>query len=73
MIKKQYPIYYPIYPPRISYFGNFMNTVGYDWYSIEEELKKYNATVAKSKNEYYRMNVKWHDPKLYSLFVLRFS
>jgi hypothetical protein len=50
-----------------------MNTVANDWYAIEEGLLKYNATIAKAKNENYKINVKWHDPKLYTLFVLRFS
>ncbi len=50
-----------------------MKTVNYDWQTIDEELKKYNATIAKAKNEHYKINVKWHDSKLYSLFVLRFS
>jgi hypothetical protein len=68
MIKKQYILY-----TRNGYFGNFMNTVAYEWQAIDEELKKYNATIAKAKNENYKMNVKWNDPKLYSLFVLRFS
>ncbi len=68
MIKKQYILY-----PRSGYFANFMNTVANDWYAIEEGLLKYNATIAKAKNEHYKINVKWHDPKLYSLFVLRFS
>jgi hypothetical protein len=40
---------------------------------IEDELKKYNASVGKSKNKNYKLNVKWHDEKLYMLFVLRYQ
>lgn len=68
MIKKQYILY-----PRSGYFGNFMNTMSYDWYAIEEVLRKYNATISKSKNRNNKLNVKWHDLKLYSLFVLRWA
>ncbi len=40
---------------------------------LEEQLKPYNATLAKSKNKHYMLNVKWHDPKKYAIFVLRYS
>jgi hypothetical protein len=36
-------------------------------------LKKYNATLGKCKKGDYAYNVKWHDEKLYMLFVLRWS
>ena len=41
--------------------------------TIETELKLYKATIAKSKNKHSIMNVKWHDPKMYAMFVLRWS
>lgn len=67
MIKKQYT------RSQRGYFDNFIlsnNPEG----SIEDGLKKYNATVAKSKyKNNYKLNVKWHDEKLYTLFVLRYS
>jgi hypothetical protein len=66
MIRKQYHRFSP------GYFYNFINAHDGEL-SIEDELKKYNATIAKSKNENYKMNVKWHDPKLYTWFVLRWS
>jgi len=40
---------------------------------IDEQLKQYKATLAKSKNKHYKLNVKWHDEKLYAIFVLRYS
>lgn len=66
MIKKQYRRGQP------GYFDNFI--IGHDPNdSIENRLKPYGATIAKSKNKYYIMNVKWHDPKKYAMFVLRWS
>ena len=66
MIKKQYR------RGRPGYFDNFV--IGHDPDdSIENRLKPYSATIAKSKNKYYIMNVKWHDPKKYAIFVLRWS
>ncbi len=67
MIRKQYIRY------DRGYFGNFLNTMDDGSHDIDEELKKYNATIAKAKNENYKINVKWHDPKLYTWFVLRWS
>jgi len=69
MIKRQYR------PGPGSYFSNFVvhNMATDPEASIEEALKPYNATVAKSKNKNYRLNVKWHDSKLYMIFVLRWS
>jgi hypothetical protein len=66
MIKKQYE------RSQTRYFNNFiLSHNGED--IIEEELKPYKATLAKSKNKYYKMNIKWHDEKLYMMFVLRYS
>jgi hypothetical protein len=58
-----------------SYFNNFVthNMATDPEASIEEALKPYDATVAKSKNKHSKLNVKWHDPKLYMMFVLRWS
>ena len=66
MIKKQY------HRGQRGYFDNFiMSHNGDD--IIEEKLKEYNATLGKSKNKYYKMNVKWCDERLYSIFILRWS
>lgn len=66
MIKKQYE------RSQLGYFNNFiLSHNGED--VIEERLKKYKATLAKSKNKYYKLNVKWHDEKMYLMFVLRWS
>ena len=58
-----------------SYFNNFVshNMATDPEASIEDALKPYNATVAKSKNRHTRLNVKWHDPKQYMLFILKWS
>lgn len=66
MIKKQYR------RSQRGYFDNFIMTHHPDD-SIDEQLKLYNATIAKSKNKHYKMNVKWYDEQLYTLFVLRYS
>ena len=66
MIRKQYRRGVP------GYFYNFIHSHDPED-SIEEKLKSYKATIAKSKNPNYIMNVKWHDPDLYLLFVLRWS
>jgi hypothetical protein len=66
MIRKQYERY------RKGYFNNFiLSHDGED--IIEEQLKPYKATLAKSKNKYYKLNIKWHDEQLYMMFVLRWS
>lgn len=66
MIKKQYRRGKP------GYFDNFiMGNEPNDF--IENRLKEYNATIAKSKNKHYILNVKWHDAKKYAIFVLRWS
>lgn len=66
MIKKQYRRGEP------GYFTNFIKSHNPEGI-IEEELKPYNATIAKSKNKHYILNVKWHDPRKYAMFVLRWS
>lgn len=66
MIKRQYRRNEP------GYFNNFILSHDPEG-TIETELKLYKATVAKSKNKYYTMNVKWHDHELYTIFVLRYS
>lgn len=66
MIKKQY------LRSQRGYFDNFILSNHPDGI-IEEGLKEYKATIAKSKNKHYKLNVKWHDKQLYTLFVLRYS
>jgi hypothetical protein len=66
MIRKQYR------RGQRGYFDNFIISHNGDEV-IEEKLKEYNATLGKSKNKYYMMNVKWHDPELYLMFKLRYS
>lgn len=59
-----------------SYFDNFIDAsapIGLADVYIEDKLLSYNATIAKSKNKYSKLNVKWHDPKLYTIFVLKWS
>jgi hypothetical protein len=66
MIKKQYE------RSQLGYFNNFLlSHNGED--VVEEALKEYNVTIAKSKDKYYKLNIKWHDEQLYTLFVLRYS
>jgi hypothetical protein len=66
MIKKQYRRGTP------GYFDNFiMRNDPND--SIENRLKPYRATIAKSKNKNYILNVKWQDPEKYLMFCLRWS
>ena len=66
MIKRQYRRGEP------GYFNNFIMAHDPEG-TIETELKTYKATIAKSKNKHYMLNVKWHDPEKYMLFVLRWS
>ena len=66
MIKKQYR------RGERGYFDNFIMSHDPEG-TIETELKLYKATIAKSKNKHSIMNVKWHDPKMYAMFVLRWS
>lgn len=65
MIKKQYR------RGRCGYFDNFI--LGLDGDAIKEKLKDYNATLGKSKNKYYMINVKWYDKELYLMFRLKYS
>lgn len=66
MIKKQYE------RSQTGYFNNFiLSHNGED--IIEEQLKPYKGTIAKSKSKYYKLNIKWHDEQLYMMFVLRWS
>ena len=60
-----------------SYFNNFIayhNATNPDG-DIAEALKPYKATLGKSKykNTHLCLNVKWHDPKQYTIFVLKWS
>lgn len=66
MIKKQYVRH------EKGYFLNFIHSNDPDDV-IADVLKEYNATLGKSKNKNYKLNVKWHDEKLYMMFVLRYS
>ena len=66
MIKKQYR------RGQSGYFDNFIVYHDPDDF-IENRLKPYDATIAKSKNKNYILNVKWHDHKKYMMFVLRWS
>lgn len=66
IIRKQYRSNKP------SYFLNFVRANNPEA-SIDEALKPYRATIAKSKNDRYLFNVKWHDERLYTMFVLRWS
>lgn len=53
------------------YFDNFIDSVGIR--SFEEALNPYKATIGKSKRMDLLINVKWHDVKLYTIFVLRWA
>ncbi len=66
MIKRQYYRFDP------GYFYNFINGNELEG-SIKQGLAPYKATIAKSKHPTSKMNVKWHDHKLYMLFVMRWS
>jgi hypothetical protein len=67
MIKRQYKRSEP------GYFFNFINFQPDMDVHIEDGLAPYKATLGKSKNRHSKLNVKWHDEKLYMLFVLRWS
>jgi hypothetical protein len=69
MIRRQYENLRPLRPH--TYFSYFVNTI--EDKDLVSELKKYNATLGKCKKGGYAYNVKWHDEKLYMLFVLRHS
>ena len=66
MIRRQYRRGQP------GYFNNFIFAHVPDDV-MDEHLKTYNATLGKSKNKHYMLNVKWHDHELYTIFVLRYS
>jgi len=66
MIRRQYRRGQP------GYFNNFILSHDPED-TIEEELNMYKATLAKSKNKNYKLNVKWRDLELYTIFVLRYS
>lgn len=67
MIRKQYE------RSQMGYFNNFiLSHNGED--IIEEQLKPYKAKLAKSKyKNNCKLNVKWYDEQLYTIFVLRWS
>lgn len=67
MIRRQYHRLAP------GYFYNFINSQLDMERTIEEGLKAYNAKLAKSKNPNSKINIKWYDHKLYTLFVMRHS
>lgn len=69
MIKRQYFEW-----PRIDsqcYFHKFLDSTQSD-NEVVSELKKYDASLGKSKHRHC-FNVKWHDARLYTLFVMRWS
>jgi hypothetical protein len=67
MIKKQYDRFTP------GYFRNFINNHDPED-NIEEALKPYKATIAKSKyKNWIKLNIKWHDEQLYMMFILKWS
>jgi hypothetical protein len=68
MIKKQYDYY----ATEVTYFTKFLNELHDARSEVREALKPWNATVAKSKAR-YRYNIKWNDPHMYLLFVIRWS
>ena len=70
MIKKQYNRF-----DFGSYFNNFVahNMAKDPDGVIEDALRPYGATVGKSKNRHSKINVKWHDEKMYMMFILKWS
>ena len=69
MIKKQYEEWPG--PQGVCYFNKFLDTTKSDA-EAAIELKKYDAKFGKTKRR-TSLNVKWRDPKKYTLFVLRWS
>lgn len=69
MIKKQYEEWPG--PRERCYFNRFLDTTKSDA-EAAIELSKYGAKFGKSKRRTL-LNVKWYDPKKYTLFVLRWS
>lgn len=68
MIKRQYD-YFRNHPG--SYFAKFMDSLD-NKQQVAAALRPWGATLAKSK-AHYRFNVKFHDHKRYTLFVMRWS
>ena len=74
MIKKQYDYY----ATEVTYFTKFMDNLDTNVQSrrcddaVRIALAPYKATLAKSKAK-YRYNIKWNEPDMYLLFVLRWS
>lgn len=68
MIKRQYDRFKP------GYFYNFVNNQVDLEAHIEDGLRPYKATIGKSKyKNNNKLNVKWHDARLYTLFVMRWA
>ena len=67
MIKRQY------HRLTQGYFYNFINQQPNMDADIEDGLRPYRASLGKSKNNNYKLNVKWRDEQLYMMFVLRYS
>lgn len=67
MIKRQY------YRCSPGYFYNFINNQIDMDAQIEDGLRPYKAKLGKSKNFNSKLNVKWYDAKLYTIFVMRWS
>ena len=70
MIKKQYHEW--VANKETCYFHNCLDSTTSD-NELKSILKEYKATIGKSKYRKHVFNIKWHDPKLYTLFVLRWS
>jgi len=69
MIKKQYNEWPGL--TGVCYFNKFLDTTKSDA-EAAVELRKYNAEFGKCKR-HTSLNVKWHDPKMYMLFILRWA
>lgn len=71
MIKRQYNKWKV---DQACYFHNFLKVHDEDLKreDLADKLKPYNATLGKSTYQ-YMINVKWHDPKMYTLFILQWS
>jgi hypothetical protein len=74
MIKRQYDYY----ATETTYFTRFMDQLDTNAQSkvanehVRAALKPYKATLAKSKAR-YRYNIKFNDPTIYLLFVIKYS
>jgi hypothetical protein len=71
MIKRQYNKWDA---KKECYFHNFLKQYDTDLKreDLKEHLKPYKATLSKTTYQ-YKINVKWHEDRLYTLFVLRWS